>query len=158
MFNSTILSYQSAINVLSPLSESLFLVRQTLSSEVSRSCCSTLTTMWNDNFSCTLFSSLWAWTVTRHTRCLSDRGPISVMLILIDNHWLTSCNPIWILLVYIWVSEICIQSKWHSPSDILPTRLTRFSSFIYYLYVTAQYGFEWICYTLRIIWWIFQSA
>ena len=43
-----------------------------------------------------------------------------------------------------------------SPTEILPTKLTKFSSFIYYLYVAAQLEFEWICYTLRIIWWIFQ--
>ena len=35
-----------------------------------------------------------------------------------------------------------------SPNDILSTRLTKFSSFIYYLYVGAQQGIEWARYTL----------
>ena len=119
VFNGAILSDQSAIDLPCPFSESLFLVRQTLLSEVSRSCCSASTSMRNDVFPCTLLNPLWAWTVTRHTS-LSDLGQIFTMLIFIDHHWLTSCNPIWIPLVSIWLSKICIQSfsKWHSSHKV----------------------------------------
>ena len=83
------------------------LVCQTCLSEVSRSCCPTITSKCNDNFPCTLLNPLWSWIATRYTRCLSYLSPISQMLILID-HWLTSCNPIWDPLVSNWVSKICI--------------------------------------------------
>ena len=73
-----------------------------------------------DVFPCTLLNPLWARTVTRHTRCLSDLGPSFTMLILIDHHWPTSCNPIWIPFVSIWLSKICIRSfsKWHSSHKV----------------------------------------
>ena len=75
---------------------------------------------WNDVFPCALFKSLWAQTVNRQTWCLSDLGLIFTILILIDHHWLTSCNYIWILLVSIWICKICIKSfsKWHSSHKV----------------------------------------
>ena len=108
------------IFLLLSLSESLFLVCQTLLSEGSRSCCSTSITMSNDAFPCTLFNPLWVRTVIRHTQCLSDLGPSFIMLNLINHPWLTSCNPIWIPFVSIMLPKIYIQSfsKWHSSRKV----------------------------------------
>ena len=119
----------------SPLSEGLFLLRQIFLSNVSRFSCSTSITMLNDVFPCTLFNPLWARTVIRHTRCFSDLGPSFTMLILIDHHWLHLVIPFKFLFS---VSGFPRSVSNLSPSDILPTRLTKFSSFIYYFCVTAQ--------------------
>ena len=77
-------------------------------------------TMLNDAFPCTLLNTLWVQTITRHTRCLCDLGPMFMMLIPMDHQWLTSCNPIWIPLVSIWLSKICIQYcfKQHSSCKV----------------------------------------
>lgn len=75
-----------------------------------------LITIRNENFPCTLFNLLWAWKVSRHVKYISHLGAISLMLIFIDHHWLTSCNFICIRLISIWIFKICIKSfsKWHS--------------------------------------------
>ena len=107
------------LNSIFSLSESLFLVHQTLLREVSRSCCSTSTTMCNDNFPCTLINPLWAQTVTRHSRCLSDLGPIFLTLTIIDWHLLVSFG------ILLSVSGSPRSASNLSTSDIHPIRLTK---------------------------------
>ena len=87
------LSNQSAIDPSSPLCESLFLVCQTLLSDVSRSCCSTSSTMWNDVFSCLLALCSTHWWARTVTKTLS----VSPILVQFSRCWSSSLHCPWLI-------------------------------------------------------------
>ena len=107
---------------------------------------------------CWMMSSLALCSTHCEHKLSPDALNVSQILVQVSGYWSSLTIIDWLLVIpfgfLLPVSGSPRSVSNLSPKDILPTRLTKFSSTIYYFYVTAQYVA--IYYTLQIIWWIFQ--